>query len=117
MKTLLLDVDAWDVTLDASGQIATAIGPYSIAQNVANIVRLFTDDAWYDRARGIPHFAIDLAQRPDPAVLRSRVRAAVLQVDGVAEAEVSTELDEDGRVLGGDVRLTLETGEVADVAL
>ena len=51
--TLTLDLNEWDLTLDSGGNIATSVGPYAIAQNVANAVRLFTNDAWYDPERGI----------------------------------------------------------------
>ena len=112
--TLLLDTDVWDLTLDAGGNIATSSGPYAIAQNVANAVRLFTDDAWYDPRRGIPHFMVDLGHRPDASVVRNRVRRAALGVDGVAAAVV-TVAGEDDRVLGGNIELTLTTGENASV--
>ena len=58
--TLTLDAD-WDLQLDAAGNIMTSSGDYAVAQNVANAVRLFTDDAYYDADRGIPHFALTLA--------------------------------------------------------
>ena len=54
--SLLLDVE-WDIQLDASGNIAVTTGDYAVAQNVSNAVRLFTNDAYYDPDRGIPHFA------------------------------------------------------------
>ena len=60
-KTLLLDKD-WDLTLDKSGRIAVADGPYATAQNVANECRLFTDDACFDTERGIPYYVIALGQ-------------------------------------------------------
>ena len=45
--TLLLS-DDWDLMLDSGGNIRTATGAYGIAQNVANRVRLFTNDAYYN---------------------------------------------------------------------
>lgn len=113
-KSLMLDLDEWDLTLDAAGNIAVTTGAYAVAQNVANAVRLFTDDAWYDPQRGIPHFMVDLGHRPDASVVRNRVRKAALGVDGVAAAVV-TVAGEDDRVLGGDIELTLTTGENASV--
>ncbi len=113
--TLLLS-DDWDVSLDASGRIAQAFDAYAVAQNVANAVRLFTDDACFDRRRGLPHFETSLGRRPSLPVLRARARRAALNVDGVADAEV-TFLAADDRVLRGDIRLTLDSGETAGVAL
>lgn len=113
--TLLLD-DNWDVTLDGSGNIAVTQGAYGIAQNVANAVRLFTNDACFDQTRGIPHFDIELGRVPSLSVLRARIRQAALDVDGVAEAEVSF-LSFEGRVLTGEVQITTTTGEAASVAV
>lgn len=108
--------DNWDVTLDGSGNIATAQGAYGIAQNVANAVRLFTNDACFDQTRGIPHFDIELGHVPPLSVLRARIRQAALDVDGVSEAEV-TFLSFEGRVLSGEVQITTTTGETASVAV
>lgn len=113
--TLTLDLDAWDLTLDSGGNIATSVGPYALAQNVANAVRLFTNDAWYDPERGIPHFIVDLGLLPQESVLRARVRQAALGVAGVASAELE-QLGLADRVLSGNIRLTTTEGATADVA-
>lgn len=116
MRTLLLDTDTWDLCLDGAGQIAIAGREYSIAQNVANAIRLFTEDAWFDPDRGIPHFDLDLGKKTSLAVIRSRYREAALAVEGVLEADVQiygiTE-----RTLEGNIHLTLTNGAEADVAL
>ena len=49
-------------------------------------------------------------------VLKSRLRQAALNVDGVAECEISL-LNIDGRDLSGMATLTLENGEKYDVEL
>ena len=105
--TLLLSAE-WDLTLDSGGNIATA-------QNVANAVRLFTRDAYYDPERGVPHFLIDLGVTPDMSVVRSRIRRAALTVDGVTDANVEITSITD-RVMGGTIALTTETGDIVDVA-
>ncbi len=113
--TLTLDLDNWDLTLDAGGNIATSSGPYAIAQNVANAVRLFTRDAYYDPERGIPHFIVELGLLPQQSVVRSRVGAAARGVEGVAAAQVEA-LALTERVLTGNIRLTTTEGASADVA-
>lgn len=113
--TLTLDLDEWDLTLDSGGNIATCTGPYAIAQNVANAVRLFTNDAWYDPTRGIPHFIVDLGLLPESSVVRSRVGAAALGVDGVEKALVEI-YGIENRVLSGNIQLTTTEGETASVA-
>ena len=120
--SLLLDAE-WDIQLDASGNIAVTTGDYAVAQNVSNAVRLFTDDAYYDPDRGIPHFALTLGRKPAMSVFRAVVRQAALGVDGVRAAEVKDlalaqrdAQSPDGssvtpRTLTGDIQLTMEDGE------
>ena len=126
--SLLLDSD-WDIQLDASGNIATTTGDYAVAQNVSNAVRLFTDDAYYNPDRGIPHFAITLGRKPSMSVFRAVVRQAALGVDGVravdvkdiqlARTDTSSPSGESitPRTLTGDIRLTMEDGETYGITV
>lgn len=115
--TLTLDLNAWDLTLDGNGDIAVSTGAYAVAQNVANAVRLFTNDAYYDPDRGIPHFALELGQkRGQIGVLRSRVIKAALGVGGVKSAALDF-IGIEKRDLRGNISLTIDSGENVDVAL
>ena len=111
--TFFLDA-TWDLTLDQGGNIATVTGPYAIAQNVANAVRLFTQDAYFDADKGIPHFSIELGHKPPYSILRTRIVHAAKAVEGVADATVTFD-DPADRVLGGEILLTLSTGETVNV--
>lgn len=113
--TLELDIDTWDLQMDAAGSIITTSGDYAIAQNVANAVRLFTNDAYYDPDRGIPHFAVTLGNNYNSAVAISRITSAASDVEGVED--VSVTLEADGRELGGTVEVTTESGVTIDVEL
>lgn len=112
--TLTLDLDTWDLTLDSGGNIATSTGAYGIAQNVANASRLFTQDAYYNPERGIPHFVLDLGRKIRPSLVRSRLVGAALGVEGVRQADVSISGIKD-RVLTGNITLILNDGATADV--
>lgn len=114
--TLLLVPEKWDLQLDAGGGIAATQGAYAIAQNVANAIRLFTNDAYYDESRGIPHFAIELKTRPAISILRARAKEAAEGVDGVEHAEI-TDLELNNRILTGVIRLTLTDGTTTDVEI
>lgn len=126
--TLLLN-DQWDIHLNAAGDIATdrdsnaaqrelmLAESYAIAQNVANAVRLFTDDAYFFPERGIPHYAIELGRRPSLAVFRTRVRAAAEGVDGVTGVYLANLDIDDDRTLSGDIQLSTSTGETVNVAV
>lgn len=72
MDTLLLDVVAWDLTVDASGNIAVADNPYSIAQDVASEVRLFLGELWYDVTVGVPYQNQILGEMPSPQFMKTK---------------------------------------------
>ena len=105
--TLYLKPDDWDITLDSSGRISTSANAYAIAQNVANAVRLFTNEAFFAMDEGIPHFEIELGYtRPALSVLRARIREAALNVEGVLDAVVTLD-GVQNRKLSGEILLTV----------
>ena len=106
--------DDWDLHVDPAGNLPVRYGAYSVAQNVANAFRLFTEDAWFFPEKGIAHFLIELKKEPMLNVLKSRLRQAALGVDGVKDCEISL-LNIEGRDLSGMATITLENGEKYDV--
>jgi len=88
MKSLLLDRDAWDLVLDAHGNIAACWEPYARAQDVACACRLFAGEQWYDTTAGIPYDSEILGQWPPLSLVRERLRQAAVSVDGVVSAQV-----------------------------
>ena len=106
--TLLLE-DDWDIHTDISGNLSRVFEDYSVAQNVANSFRLFNDDAWYFPEKGIPHFALELNRHPKLAVLKSKLKQAALNIEGVKDCEIVF-LNLESRVLSGTAVLTLENG-------
>ena len=112
--TLLLDTDNWDLCLDSAGRISTTDGTYATAQNVANAVRLFTDDSIYEPERGIPHFVTSLGAHVSSAVIRARVNAMAEEVDGV-ESAVTDLTSLTDRTFSGTIEITTEDGETVDV--
>lgn len=116
--TLLLNQN-WDIGVDNNGNIALSTGAYAIAQNCANAIRLFTNDAYFNRTKGIPHFNIELGHKPIPArsTLTNRIRKAVLAVDGVTDAEIELEFDPATRTYGGDITITVTDGNTVRIEL
>lgn len=109
--TLYLTPDNWDITLDSSGRLQTSANAYAIAQNVANAVRLFTNEAFFAMDEGIPHFDIELGKtRPALSVLRARMREAALNVEGVLDAQITLD-DVQERKLTGEILLTVADGD------
>lgn len=112
--TLMLD-NNWDLTLTGDGKIQTATEAYAIAQNASNAVRLFKNDAYFDKQKGIPHFDIELGHSIAAIpILESQMKKAMLAVEGVADAVAVLEIEKN-RILGGNAYITLTGGENAKI--
>lgn len=109
----------WDIYVNEDGNIATVTDVYAIAQNVANAVRLFTNDAYFDKNKGIPHFEIELGQKAiiSRSTLTNRIRKAALAVEGVSDVEISLEFDNRTRTYSGDIYITTENSTRARIEL
>lgn len=113
--SLLLSTDyQWDISLDKHGRINTCTGAYAIAQNAANAIKLFTNDAYFDPERGVPHFVVELGLQLQSSILRSRFKSAAQSVDGVASATVEDISVDKERVLNCHVKLYLLDGHEVD---
>lgn len=109
MKTLLLNPSSWDLTLDASGNIALAAEPYAIAQDVASACRLFIGELWFDTTQGVPYFQRILGLLPPASLVKSLLEKAALTVPGVftATCVISTF---NNRELTGQIQITTSSG-------
>lgn len=112
MISLKLD-NNWDITLNENGSLKTADPYYSIAQNVACAVRLFTNDAYFNTDKGIPHFDVTLKRNPALSIIHSHIKKAAMSVDGVKNAEVI--INNDNGIIQGEILITLENGETARI--
>jgi hypothetical protein len=110
-RTLLLDRDVWDLCLDASGNIAVASEPYSLAQDAASAIRLFAGELFYDRTLGVPYFDQILGHFPPIALMKAQYEAAALRVPGVTGAQCFFSTIQ-GRQLTGQVQVTDVDGNV-----
>lgn len=115
MDTLYLDPASWDLSVDASGNIAVAKSPYAAAQDAASACRLWQGEALFNTAAGIPYKAGILGQMPPRAILSDWFETASLTVPDVVEAVPVLEFSDGG--LTGQIQLTLNTGEIVYVGL
>jgi len=113
-KSLLLDLDVWDLVLDAEGNIAFCEEPYSIAQDVACACRTFKGELIYDVNDGVPYFSEILGQWPPLSLVRERLKEACLSVTGVVSAQVII-TSVDGRELTGQVQFIDTDGNAQGV--
>lgn len=88
-STFLLDLDTWDLCLDASGNLAVANAPYSIAQDVASQLKTFLGECWYDTSQGMPYWQSILGQRPPASYVISELETQALLVPDVEDATAS----------------------------
>jgi len=86
MKTMLLNPQTWDLTLDVDGDIALASNPYSVAQDIASACALYLGELWYDTTQGIAYFQSYLGRPPAPSALKGSLVRAALTVSDVASA-------------------------------
>jgi hypothetical protein len=117
-KTFKLTED-WDMQLDAEGNIILADSDYAIAQNCANEIRLWTNDAYYQADNGIDWMNVQLAKGLDATVLRSEIRAACMRVAGVQSVSsiVLNSFDTETRELRGEIVVITENGNNVTVRI
>ena len=107
--TLLLDTLAWDLTVDAAGNIAVASEPYSQAQDAASACKVFLGECYYNTTIGIPYFQDVLGHLPPAQLFKSLMVAEALTVPGVVSAACFlTSFNE--RELKGQIQVTNNAG-------
>lgn len=111
-KTALLTPN-WDLQLTPEGNILLTLGALAIAQNLANEIRLWTNDAYFQQANGIAWKEVQLAKKIDSSVLAQIIHEAGNRVSGVKSVDsvTVTAVDEESRTLHGEITVTTESGE------
>lgn len=111
MRTLLLDIQTWDLVLDASGNIAMADNPYALAQDAASAIKTFQGEVYYDTSLGVPYFQSILGKLPQGQVMKAAfVKAALTVPDVVAAKCVLGPLV--NRQITGQVQITDKAGNI-----
>lgn len=117
MKTLFLNPETWDLSVDAYGNIAVSESPYAIAQDVASACRLWLGEARYDTKRGIPYENSVLGQLPPASLLSEWYRREAVTVPEVASASVSLDYGVSERTLTGSITIKSVDGEENVIAI
>ncbi len=121
MKSFILD-ENWDICLknrnifvgegdnsQLSKDYRNSLA-YLIAQKVANKIRLFKNDAYFDLDKGIDHFSYEFANKTNVSLLKKRIQEEALEVFYVQSARIEN-LEVKDRILSGTLYLELENGE------
>ncbi len=114
MRSLLLDISTWDLITDANGDIASAVAPYAVAQDVANSARTFVTESIFNQAVGIPYFQDILGHTPPLRLVQTRLTESALIVPEVVQARTSITSSSDGTI-GGQIQIIDTTGEQQNV--
>ena len=114
--TMLLDRSAWDLTLDASGNMALATEPYSQVQDVASAARCFYGECYYATIKGVRYFQQILGHEQPIAILKAQLATAAMTVPGVVSAVALLSGIAD-RVVTGQIQSVLESGDTVVTAL
>lgn len=77
-STLLLSQSAWDLVLDAAGNIAVASEPYALAQDAASAIRTFLGEWYWDTSLGIPYLTKVFGKNPSLSQLKDLLVTAAL---------------------------------------
>lgn len=117
-RTLALGVD-WDIGLSGTGKILLHDSAMATAQAVANEIRRFVNDTYFDYDIGVPHFDIELGHPLPEARFKSALRQAAYRVDDVAEIISVTihSIDRETRLLTGEIQFTTVAGLSMTVVL
>ena len=113
-STLLLDRSAWDLVLDALGNIAVATEPYSLAQDAASAIKTFVGECYWDTTQGIDYLKL-VFKGPPPSIgtLKRLFINAALTVTDVAAAQCFIQ-QASARQLIGQIQVTSKsTGQVS----
>jgi hypothetical protein len=115
-NTWLLDQSAWDLVLDASGNIALAQPPYALAQDVASAVRTFLGELWYDTKQGVPYWTQILGKLPSSSLLIELINQQVLSVSGVVNSQTTvTSFSPTTREVTGQIQFVDSSGVTTTV--
>lgn len=102
--TLLLTA-AWDLSLDANGNIAVATAPDSVAQDMSSQCRQWQGEYIFNQGDGVP-LATIVGETPSLALVKSDFATAAGQVPGASNA-VCFISAVTGRNLSGQVQATV----------
>ena len=110
-STLFLDPAVWDLTLDASNNIAVAPEPYALAQDAASAIKTFLGEVYWNTTIGVPYLQQIFGFNPPLALLKQYlVQAALSASADIASAQVFlSSLDPTTRILSGQIQIVSTT--------
>lgn len=95
------------------GDLATVSGADAIVQDIACRLAFFRGEWFLAPDEGVPWFERVLVKNPNPALVRSTIRDALLSTPGVLDVlELSIRFDAAARNLAVTYRVSTDLGEI-----
>jgi len=82
MKSIFLNPNDWDLTLDAASNIAACTDPYRMAQDVSCAIKIFVGELYFDNDWGVSRF-----ETPVLPLLQKQYEDLALTVSGITSAQ------------------------------
>lgn len=112
MDTLLIDIENWDLCVDAASHIAIAKNPYALAQGAACAMKSFKRENYYNKTLGIPYYEQILGKFPPLSLIKAQLVAASKTVPEIVAARAFIASVENFGV-SGQVQVTDAAGATA----
>lgn len=112
-STLLLDIESWDLVVNAANNIAVAGEPYSLAQDAASAIRMWLAEYFWDNTLGVHYLQQIFGQATPPlTLLKELLQNAALTVPDVASAQVFIS-SFNNRGISGQVQVISTSGQAS----
>lgn len=105
-KSLLLNVEKWDISLDDSGNIGITSNPYAVAQDAACACSTFLGECWYDTTLGIPYYERILGKWPGTQLIATKMATEAKKLPYVQSAFCTVTVGKVSRAASGVMTLT-----------
>lgn len=105
-KSLLLETDSWDISLDSFGNMAITDNPYAVAQDVACACLTFLGESWYDTSLGIPYYQRILGHWPGTQLINTKMQTEALKLPYVQSAACTVAIGKGDRKCSGVMTIT-----------
>lgn len=112
MDTLLIDLEGWDLCVDANRHIALASNPYALAQGACCAMKSFLAENYYNTDAGVPYLQELLGFGAPLSLVKLDLIAAAITVPEVVSAQMFITAFGADEVLNGQVQVTDKNGTV-----
>ena len=116
-RTLKLDANTWDLSLDGNGNMAIADPGLSVAQDVASACLVFAGECYYDNTLGIPWKEEVLGRRPTPWYIATKMEGEAKKLPIVNQAIANVFFDKNTRQARGVIRIIDTNGNQSQATL